>query len=83
MAHLVMPASQQFWMNSVHIRHKWPQAWEDVSHTMTFDLDLYLQVFFGCDVAYFVDNIHMWHKYHPWGDDVLCTISRSICQRSK
>ena len=31
--------------------------------------------------AYFMDHIHMWHKYNPWGDEVLRTISRSIGQR--
>ena len=25
----------------------------------------------------------MWHKYKPWGDDVSCTISRSIGERSR
>ena len=24
---------------------------------------------FSCDVAYFMDYIHLWHKYNPWGDD--------------
>ena len=24
---------------------------------------------FSCDVAYFMDYIHFWHKYNPWGDD--------------
>ena len=33
--------------------------------------------------AYFVEYIHMWHKYNPWGDDVSCTNSRSIGQRSR
>ena len=33
----------QFWMNSFHISQKWSLPWEGVSHTMTFDLDLYLQ----------------------------------------
>ena len=32
----------QFWMDSFHISHKWSLPWEDMSHTMTFDLDLYL-----------------------------------------
>ena len=27
--------------------------------------------FFNCDVAYFMDHFHMWHKYNPWGDDVM------------
>ena len=33
----------------------------------------------------FVDYIHtcMRHKYNPWGNDVSCTISRSISQRSR
>ena len=22
---------------------------------------------FSCDVAYFMDYIHLWHKYNPWG----------------
>ena len=30
-------------MNSFHIWHKWPPAWEGVSYVMTFDLDLFLQ----------------------------------------
>ena len=34
-------------------------------------------------VAYFMDYIHMWHKYNPWGDDVSRTFSRSIGQRSR
>ena len=38
---------------------------------------------FTCEVAYFMDYIHMWHKYNPWGDDVSRTISRSIDQRSR
>ena len=25
----------------------------------------------------------MWHKYNPWRDDVLCTISKSIGQKVK
>ena len=25
----------------------------------------------------------MWHKYNPWGDEVSCTISRSIRERSR
>ena len=33
----------QFRMDSFHISHKWSLPWEGVSHTMTFDLDLYLQ----------------------------------------
>ena len=33
---------------------------------------------FSCDVAYFMDNIHLWHKYNPWGT----TISRSIDQKA-
>ena len=31
-------------------------------------------------VAYFMDYIHIWHKYRPWVDDVLHTISRSVGQ---
>ena len=38
---------------------------------------------FSCEVAYFMDYIHMWPKYNPGGDDVSCTISRSIGQRSR
>ena len=30
-------------MDSFHIWYKWSQAWEGMSHVMTFDLDLYLQ----------------------------------------
>ena len=37
---------------------------------------------YTCDIAYFMDYIHMLHKYNPWEDDVSCTISRSIGQRS-
>ena len=33
---------------------------------------------FSCDVVYFMDYIHLWHKYNPWG----MTISRSIDQRT-
>ena len=33
--------------------------------------------------AIFVDCIHMWHEWNPWEDDVLCTISRSIGQKSR
>ena len=25
---------------------------------------------FSCDIAYFKDFIHMWHKCNPWGDNV-------------
>ena len=35
---------------------------------------------FSCDVACFMDYFHMWHKYHPWGNDVSRTITRSIGQ---
>ena len=38
---------------------------------------------FHCEIAYFMDDIHMWLKYNPGGDDVSCTISRSIDQKSK
>ena len=34
------------------------------------------------DIAYFMDDLHMWHKYNPWRDNVSHTISRSI-NRSK
>ena len=34
-------------------------------------------------VAYFMDCIHIWHKYNPWEDNVSHTTSRSIGQRSK
>ena len=37
----------------------------------------------SCDIAYFMDYIHMWHKYNPWGDNVPCTISRSTGQKSR
>ena len=33
--------------------------------------------------AYFMDYIHMWHKYNSWRDDVSHVISRSIGQRSR
>ena len=49
-----------------------------VAH-LTFDLDLYLQ----CDIANFMDYIHMWHKYHLWGEDVSHFISWSISQWSR
>ena len=26
--------------------------------------------------AYLMDSLDIWHKYHPWGEDVLHTISR-------
>ena len=32
-------------------------------------------------LKYDVSCIHIWHKYNPWGDNVLHTISRSIGQR--
>ena len=37
---------------------------------------------FSYDIAYFMDYIHMWHEYNPWGNDVSLAISRSIGQRS-
>ena len=37
---------------------------------------------FSCDVAYFMDDIHMWHEYNPWRDDVSRTIPRLIGQWS-
>ena len=37
---------------------------------------------FSCDVAYFMDDIHIWHEYNPWRDDVPRTIPRLIGQRS-
>ena len=36
-----------------------------------------------CYVAHFIDYIHLWHKYNPWGDDMLHTISRSVGQMSR
>ena len=33
----------EFWMDSFHMWHKWSLAWEGVSCTMTFDINLYLQ----------------------------------------
>ena len=38
---------------------------------MIFDFDLYHQ---GYLAAYFMDYIHTWHKYNPWGDNVSCSI---------
>ena len=38
---------------------------------------------FHCEIAYFMVDIHMWPKYNPGGDDVSCTVSRSIDQKSK
>ena len=38
---------------------------------------------FSCDIAYFMDYIYMFHRYHPWGDNLSCTISRPIGQRSR
>ena len=47
MAHLAVSALQhlKFWMDSFYVWHKWLLAWETVSPAMTFDLDLYLQVY--------------------------------------
>ena len=39
-----------------------------------------LSMLFSWDIANFMDYIHMWHKYHPWGDDVSRIISWSIGQ---
>ena len=36
----------------------------------------------SCDIANFMD-IHIWHRYNPWGDDVSHAISRSIGPRSR
>ena len=30
----------------------------------------YIFKIISCDIAYFMDYIHMWHKYNPWGDNV-------------
>ena len=30
----------------------------------------------SCEIANFMDYIHMWPEYNPGGDDVSCTISR-------
>ena len=38
---------------------------------------------FSCEIVYLMDYIRMWPKYNPGGDDVSCTISRSIGQRSR
>ena len=38
---------------------------------------------FSCDIAYFMDYIHMMQKCNPWGDNVSCSISRSIGLRSR
>ena len=59
-----------------HIWHKWSLAWEDVSHNDLWPW-LISSRLFSCDIADFMDYIHMWHKYHPWGDNVSCAISRS------
>ena len=86
MAYLAVSTLQhkQFWMGSFPIWYKWSLPWEGGSHTLTFDLDLYLQ---GCLAvsffAYFIVYIHMWHKYNPWGDNVSHKISKSIGQRSR
>ena len=38
---------------------------------------------FSCDITYLMDYLYMWPKYNPGGDDVSCTISRPIGQRSR
>ena len=60
-----------------HIRHKWSPAWEGVAYNDLWPWPISSRLF-SCDVVYIMDYIHMRHKYSPWGDDVLCTISRSI-----
>ena len=43
----------KFWMNSFHIWHKYSLAWEGMSHTMTFDLDLYLQGYWAVTFIFY------------------------------
>ena len=74
-AHLVMSTLQhiQFWINSFHIWHKWSLAWEGVArHISSGFLIVTLPILW----------IYLCDKHNPWGDDVSCTISRSIGQRS-
>ena len=44
--------------------------------TLTYILKVIQSV--SCDVAYFMDYIHLWHKYNTWAT----TVSRSIDQRT-
>ena len=46
--------------------------------TLTISLRL-----FNCDVAYFMEYIHMWHKYNRCGDDMSCTNSRTLGPMSR
>ena len=81
MAYLAVSTLQyeQFWMGSFPIWYKWSLPWEGGSHTITFDLDLYLQ---GCltvslPISWFIficgtNTTHVSHK-----------ISKSIGQRSR
>ena len=52
-----------------------------VAHIDRWSWPLNLMLF-SCDVAYFMDDIHIWHEYNPWRDDVPRTIPRLIGQRS-
>ena len=61
----------QFWMDNFHICN-------DLCSSLLSSSS------FGCDVAYFMDYIHMWHRYNPRGDDQSRTyLSRSIGQISR
>ena len=38
---------------------------------------------FSCDIAYFIDHIHMWYKYNACWDSVSCAISISRSQNAR
>ena len=60
----------------------WSLAWEGVSRNHVWPWPISSKLF-NCDIAYFIDYIHMWHKYNPWGDNVSHIISWPIGQRSR
>ena len=66
MAHLAVSALQhtQFWVNSFHICRKWALARDAVSHTMTFDLDLYLQGYLAVMPIYIIIFIYDTNTTH-------------------
>ena len=81
MAHLVVP-TLQFWMNSFHIWYWITGMSGCVAHNDLWPWPISSRLF-SCDIAYFMDYIHMCHKYNSWGDNVSRTISRSIGQGSR
>ena len=67
--HLAVSTLQrvQFWMDSP-IWHK-SLTWEEVSRNDLWPWPISSKLF-SCDTAYFMDYIHMWHKYNLWRDNV-------------